>query len=324
MKFSIKKISIVISIVLICIILIDMLLNLSGKLTENFEDGDDANNEKAEYLFKNAVGENQNRGFARNESNNEVVNHMTTHVKSVESIYSGARYDVVALPLNTRIVPTININIKTDAFNSFSVKDRLLSRTGTDYKDFKQTFKLVRINSMEDVLKFIKEGTYIEAEQQEFPYYFIKAPGINNLSVLNIGDSEISITRASNRPNQRFNVYFEPKQALVDSQKDTLEINIKLDQDSIDSLISKLGLQPEENLNSNTKLNNAPFNTNELEDEINDSDLISEMMNDADNSYNYNSVSDSNRELLKCDNSKWIPREAIRSACPGCDPDLIN
>ena len=324
MKFSIKKVSIVISIVLICIILIDMLLNLSGKLTENFEDSDAS--EAAEALFQNAVGENQNRALARNESNNGEVNHMTTHVKSIESIYSGARYDVVALPLNTRLVPTININIKTDAFNSFSVKDRLLSRTGTDYKDFKQTFKLVRINSMEDVLKFIKEGTYIEAEQQEFPYYFIKAPGVNNLSVLNIGDSEISITRASNRPNQRFNVYFEPKQALVDNQKDKLEINIKLDQDSIDTLISKLGLQPEENLNSNlnTKLNNAPFNTNDLEDEINESDLISKMMNDADNSYNYNSVSDSNRELLKCDHSKWIPREAIRSACRGCDPDLIN
>ena len=322
MKFSIKKVSIVISIVLICIILIDMLLNLSGKLTENFEESDAS--EAAKALFQNTTEQNQNAGSAKNESNNDEVNHMTTHVKSVESIYSGARYDVVALPLNTRIVPTININIKTDAFNSFSVKDRLLSRESTDYKDFKQTFKLVRIESMEDVLKFIKEGTYIEAEQQEFPYYFIKAPGINNLSVLNIGDSEISITRASNRPNQRFNIEFEPKQALVDSQKDTLEINIKLDQDSIDSLISKLGLQPEENLNSNTKLNNAPFNTNELEDEINDSDLISEMMNDADNSYNYNSVSDSNRELLKCDHSKWIPREAIRSACRGCDPDLIN
>lgn len=323
MKFSIKKVSIVISIVLICIILIDMLLNLSGKLTENFETSD-ANNEAAEFLFQNAVGENQNRALARNESNNGEVNHMTTHVKSIESIYSGARYDVVALPLNTRLVPTININIKTDAFNSFSVKDRILSRESTDYKDFKQTFKLVRIESMADVLKFIKEGTYIEAEEKEFPYYFIKAPGINNLSVLNIGDSEISITRASNRPNQRFNIEFEPKQALVDSQKDTLDINIKLDQDSIDTLISKLGLQPEENLNSNTKLNNAPFNTNDLEDEINDSDLISEMMNDVDNSYNYNSLPDSKKELLKCNHSKWIPREAIRSACRGCDPDLIN
>ena len=94
MKFSIKKVSIVISIVLICIILIDMLLNLSGKLTENFEDSDDANNEAAEFLFKNSVGENQNRALARNESNNGEVNHMTTHVKSIESIYSGARYDV--------------------------------------------------------------------------------------------------------------------------------------------------------------------------------------------------------------------------------------
>ena len=48
------------------------------------------------------------------------------------------------------------------------------------------------------------------------------------------------------------------------------------------------------------------------------------MMNDADNSYNYNSTENSNKELLKCDHSKWIPREAIRSACRGCEPDLIN
>ena len=47
-------------------------------------------------------------------------------------------------------------------------------------------------------------------------------------------------------------------------------------------------------------------------------------MNDVDNSYNYNSLPDSKKELLKCNHSKWIPREAIRSACRGCDPDLIN
>ena len=41
-------------------------------------------------------------------------------------------------------------------------------------------------------------------------------------------------------------------------------------------------------------------------------------MNDVDNSYNYNSLPES-KKLLKCNHSKWIPREAIRSACRGCD-----
>ena len=303
MKFSIKKVSIIISIVLICIILIDLLLNLSGKLTENFEDTE-ANNEAAEYLYQNAAGENTGRTLARNDLNNSEIDHMTTHVKSIESIYSGARYDVVALPLNTRIVPTININIKTDNYTSFSVKDRILSKTDTDYKDFKQTFKLIRIESMEDVLKFIQEGTYIEAQEKEFPYYFIKAPGVNNLNVLNIGDSELSITRATNRPNQRFNIEFEPKQALVDSQKDSLDINIKLDQESIDRLISKLGINPE-----NTSNTNAPFNTNQEYD------------NNGEEIYDFNTIEESS---TSCDHSKWIPREAIRSACRGCEPDLIN
>ena len=32
-------------------------------------------------------------------------------------------------------------------------------------------------------------------------------------------------------------------------------------------------------------------------------------MNDVDNSYNSNSLPESQKELLKCNHSKWIPRE---------------
>ena len=56
----------------------------------------------------------------------------------------------------------------------------------------------------------------------------------------------------------------------------------------------------------------------------NNDNLIGRMIKSVENSDNYNSVTDSNTELLNCDNSKWIPREAIRSVCRGCEPDLIN
>ena len=64
---------------MICIILIDLLLNLIGKLTENFEDTEVTM--KAEYLYQNAAGENAGRTLARNDLNNSEIDHMTTHVK---------------------------------------------------------------------------------------------------------------------------------------------------------------------------------------------------------------------------------------------------
>ena len=86
---------------------------------------------------------------------------------------------MLALPLNMNEGSTININIKTDAFNSFSVKEN--SRESTDYKDFKQTFKLVRIESSR-CFKIYKRRTYIEAEEKEFPLFH--KGSINNLNVL--------------------------------------------------------------------------------------------------------------------------------------------
>ena len=307
MKFNIKKISLIISIILITIILIDLLFNLSGKLTEKFE-----NNSISEQELYNSVNGTETE-------NGTNVNHMTTHVKSIESIYSGARYNIIPIPFNTRLLPTININIKTNNFNSMSVDNRILTTESTDFNSTKQTFKLIRIESMDDVLKFIETGTYLGAEPDEFPFYFIKSPGNGN-NVLNIGDSELSIVKATNRPNQRFNISFEPKQALENSDKDSLNINIKLDQESIDKLISKLGLSSVQNQNNNL----AEFSPYNNDNNDNNDNLIGRMIKSVENSDNYNSVTDSNTELLNCDNSKWIPREAIRSVCRGCEPDLIN
>ena len=278
MNSKIKKAGLVVSIILVVIILVDLLFNLSGVLSERFQN---INNKEMERRFNNAVN---NNGVEYSQENIERVEKNAQIIRSIESIFSTARYNVVALPFNASTVPTTSINIKSDNFNSLSVSNDIISRTTSDYSDNAQTFKLVKMDNMRDVAKFIGEGTYIPATQEEFPYYFIKAPGASNL-VLHVGDSELSLVKPSNRTNQRFNAHTETHQSISSGESEKVDIKIKLDQESINSIIEKLGI---------SDLNNTvgDFNTNDQEDH--------------------------------CNRDSWIPRDAVESMCINCDPDLIN
>ena len=87
-----------------------------------------------------------------------------------------------------------------------------------------------------------------------------------------------------NRPNERFNVYTEPYLGLDNQHSDTVNIKIKLDQDSINKIIDGLGI---------SDLNNTV--------DVFDNDL------DKD-----------------CNRDNWISRDAVRSLCGRCNPDLID
>ena len=281
MNSKIKKAGLVVSIIIVVIILVDLLFNLSGVLSERFQNSGNINTKEMERRFNNAVNNNgikySQENIDRNEINAQII-------RSIESIFSTARYNVVALPFNASTVPTTSINIKSDNFNSLSVSNDIISRTTSDYSDNAQTFKLLKMKNMRDVAKFIGEGTYIPATQDEFPYYFIKAPGASNL-VLHVGDTELSLVKPSNRTNQRFNAHTETHQSISSGESEKVDIKIKLDQESINSIIEKLGI---------SDLNNtvSEFNTN-------------------------NTVED-------CDRDSWIPRDAVESICISCNPDLIN
>ena len=107
---------------------------------------------------------------------------------------------------------------------------------------------------MRDVAKFIGKGAYIPATQDEFPYYFIKAPGASNL-VLHVGDSELSLVKPSNRTNQRFNAHTENYQGISSGVNEKVDIRIKLDQESINTIIDKLGISDLNNTASDFYIN---------------------------------------------------------------------
>jgi len=94
------------------------------------------------------------------------------------------------------------------------------------------------MENMRDVANYIGQGTYIPATEEEFPYYFVKAPGASNM-VLHVGDTDLSLVKASNRTNQRFKVHSEEYQGITNRNRDTLDIKIKLDQESINTIIDK-------------------------------------------------------------------------------------
>ena len=107
-----------------------------------------AGNQTLENRFNSAAASNGNS------SGNE-----DTYIRSIESVFSGARYNVVALPFNTKVLPITNINVKTDSFNSLSVSNDLITRVPTNYSNNAQNFKLVKMENMRDVAQFIGEGT---------------------------------------------------------------------------------------------------------------------------------------------------------------------
>ena len=278
MNSKIKKVGLVVSILIVIIILVDLLFNLSGVLSERFQNSSETS--EMEKRFNNAVSNSQNT--VTNNQEKEAV------VKSIESIYSTARYNVVALPFNASTTPTTIVNIKSDNFNSLSVSNDIISRTTSDYSDNAQTFKLVKMENMRDVAKYIGQGTYIPATEEEFPYYFVKAPGASNM-VLHVGDTDLSLVKASNRNNQRFKVHTEEYQGILRRTRDIVDIKIKLDQESINTIISKMGI---------SDLNNtaAEFDSNE-------------------------SLEENERN---CNLDEWIPRDAVESMCGYCNPDLID
>lgn len=285
MNSKIKKVGLVVSIVIVVIILVDLLLNLSGILNERFNNQESGNgnetvNETLESRFNAAVSSNNN---GNNTENNENV-----IVRSIESVFSGARYNVVALPFNTRVLPIKNINIRTSNFNSLSVSNDLITRVPSNYTDNSQNFKLVKMENMRDVIQFIGEGTYVSADENEFPYYFIKAPGPSN-KVLSVGDTDLSVLRPNNRTNQRFFVDSESHNSIDNDNEERINIRIKLDQESIDTIIDKLGFGVSD-------INNTAAGFDGNENDLN----------------------------LDCNRDNWIPRDAVQSMCGYCDPDLID
>lgn len=282
MNSKVKKVGLVVSIIIVVIILVDLLLNLSGILNERFQNPETNNNQTLENRFKSAVASSGN-GSANANTTPETED---KYVRSIESVFSGARYNVVALPFNTKVLPITNINVKTDSFNSLSVSNDLITRVPTNYSNNAQNFKLVKMENMRDVAQFIGEGTYVPAEETEFPYYFIKSPGPGN-KVLSVGDSDLSVLRPNNRTNQRFNVDTEAYNSIDNGAEDTIDIKIKLDQESINTIIDKLGI---------SDINNTASGFNNNETDVN----------------------------LDCNRDNWIPRDAVKSMCGYCDPDLID
>ena len=315
MNLKIKKAGIIVSIIIVIIILVDLLFNFSGVLNERFQTRTPVNTtgtldnatgtldnatgtldnatgtpvnttgtpENAEKQQEQELKDRINRAKASNVNNTD-----DKEIKSIESEYSSERFNVISVDgTNT------TINIKTSSFNSLAmamtedINENSLVRSATSLRSSSQQFTLVKINNFEEVEKFMKElniGTYFPAPV-EFPYYYILAPGTKD-KVLHVGDDDLSLQKASNRTNQIFHVHNTPYLGLDNKPNDQIDIKIKLDQESINTIIDRLGF--------------------------------------ADNNIN-NTAADFEMDLDKdCNLDNWIPRDAVNSMCPLCDPDLID
>ena len=137
-------------------------------------------------------------------------------------------------------MPITNINVKTDSSNSLSVSNDLITRVPTNYSNNAQNFKLVKMENMRDVAQFIGEAPMFQQKKLN-SHIILLSPGPGN-KVLSVGDSDLSVLRPNNRTNQRFYVDNEAYNSIDNGAEDTIDIKIKLDQESINTIIEKLGI----------------------------------------------------------------------------------
>ena len=129
MNSKIKKVGLVISIIIVVIILADLLFNLSGVLNERFNNPSSSSSSSTSSSTSSrndVLGDRFNAAAGSNANGNNKTEDI--FVRSIESVFSGARYNVVALPFNTKVLPITNINIRSNSFSSLKVSNDLITR----------------------------------------------------------------------------------------------------------------------------------------------------------------------------------------------------
>lgn len=261
MKFTFKNFIILMSIIFIVGILLDLLFNFSGNLNENFE----SQQSELENIYNSNTTNTDNS------------------IKSIQSLFSpDTNFNVHNLD------GTDFYTIKVNSLESLSWENNQLVFKPTNSSESNQLFRMKKIESLDDI-----EGQVNNANM-EFPYVILLAPNSDNLA-LKIGDSGYWIDELNHNHNhfkfKTLNTSFTP----VKTDEDTIKINIKLDQESINKIIDQLDLDSDEDknnsLNNNSNSNNASFS-------------------------NFD-------EYVDCTEDHWIPKDAVRSLCRSCEPDLI-
>ena len=288
------QVFLVIAILFIVMIIVDFVFNFTGILKENF---DVFNNE----TFLRAVEENN----ANN--NNEELNNtppvdttLTNKIHTVISHSTGSIYGVI--PLGERL-PTRKVVFLLKNNVSLSLdKEGVIVKKLANKFDQNQHFRLVRIDSAENLGSIIKERLYSIPDKDSFPYYFLQSVKNPDLVITQLSEGEITIEPITNSIEQRFDVSHEELLNVIEdeSKKDkTLKIKLKLDENSLNKILDKLetiGL--ESDINNNTNSDFQDFDT-------------------------FNNVSannmDGNYAEEHCKIEDYIPRDALSSLCYNCD-----
>ena len=155
------------------------------------------------------------------------------------------------------------------------------------------TFGYAVPNIFEDKQKFKLVSNYSDRE----PYYTLVSEYMTNYQLVNEGQT-IASRKASDSNNQKWKVLYETQPSSITKESEGssgskgIKINLTLNKNSLDQL---LGVVIGDDSTSSKINMNSNFNKEE--------GLI---------------------DHSSCNLDKWIPKDAIRSLCPGCDSNMFN
>jgi hypothetical protein len=305
-----NKVFLVIAILFIVMILVDFVFNFTGILRENF--GIFNVEETASNIVEQIKQSNNNaaNNAANNASNNAVSR--TSDKSLTRKIYSVISHQFgtvnAVIPLTDR-VPTSKVLflVKNNIALSMS-KDNTLKRKLANKFDRSQHFRLVRIENNEDIENVLNGESYLVTEGVEYPFYFIQSVTSPEYFITKNSDDTITLENGRNSSRQRFDVSNEEVlPGIKDGDSNTVRIQLKLDDNSLQSILEELKSDDTYNVNgnNNSDLNNsAEFNN------------INNFNNDFNNDFFIQGDED-------CDIANYLPREAVESLCPSCDTELL-
>lgn len=308
MKLSNENI-ILISIILLVIVLVglDCFLKKKSVLRENFQGFDYT------YAVKN-TGSDSERFYQDDRKNDE-------HIKSIVSKYSGKHLNIEPLGQAPTSKITISFMSGDDRKKNVSVnKDGTYKLVIPDKNSIKQQFAVIFVDSSDLFKQHIplrNESLGYDINDAKYPFYIIKSLA-DPSRALQFQDGNMMIRPLANYDSQKFDISYEEIDNVIgtsdktytntlvgaledngsngNAQMDKIKIKLNIDNETINNYLEK---------NLDKILPFKSINSEESDDE---------------SVYDVNS---GKIDLGSCPLKDTIPANAIKSLCPGCNPNNL-
>jgi len=215
------------------------------------------------------------------------------HYRSIKNKDSRNVYSIV--PINTN-PPTTKVLVRSRYNRAIHIKKNSLEESIPNKSSKNQQFRLIQINNSAELSR-ATGGSSIE--DVLYPFFILESV-LYPTHFLGEEDNIFSIFDSKSGDNVPLGIIYDVSYGEYDdspkSVDKVIKLNLKLDSNILDQLLSRIGIDNNSEINLNSNNNSANNSAN-----------------------NYGDV-----DYSSCNMENWIPKDAVRSLCRDCEPDLIQ